>query len=83
MVTFQENVQNEENWGATDVGRFFVTGPQMLRQNPVIFLQNLTQGRVCADSWSPRDFAALPGQQTLSARPTFEVGDTRLGGAGL
>ena len=26
-------------------------------------LQNLSQGRFCADSWSLRDFAALPGSK--------------------
>ena len=46
-------------------------------------MQNLSQGRLCADSLSSRDSAALPGQQTLSARPVFEVGDARLGSAGL
>ena len=44
-------------------------------------LQILSHGRFCADSWSSRDFAALPGQQTLSARSTFAVGDARLGSA--
>ena len=53
--------------------------PQMLQQNPVFFLQNLSQGRVGAYSWTPRDFTELPRQQTLSARPTFEVGNTKLG----
>ena len=69
-------------WGTSDVGRFFVTGPTVVATKPSQFLlQKLSQGRVSANSWSPRDFAALPGQQTLSARPTFEVADTRLGSA--
>ena len=46
-------------------------------------LPNLWQGRVWADSWSPRNIAALPGRQTFSPQPTFEVGDARLGSAGL
>ena len=46
-------------------------------------LPYLSQGCVSADSWSPRDFAALPGQQTFFARPTSEVGDARLGSAGV
>ena len=38
----------------------------------------LSQRCVCADSWSSRNLAALPGQQTLSPRPTSEDGDARL-----
>ena len=45
----------------------------MLRQNTVIFLPNLSQGSVCADSWSLRNFAALPGKQTFSPRPTSRL----------
>ena len=72
-VTFQKNVQNEESLGASDVGRFFVIGPTDVATIPSLFLQNLSQGRVCADSLLPRDFAALPGQQKYSARSTLEV----------
>ena len=64
------------------LGDFFVTGPTDVSTKPSHFLQNLWQGRVCADSWSPRDFAALPGQQTLShdqrlrlETPSWEVLD--------
>ena len=61
-----------------------MTGPTDVATKPNhFFLQNLSEGLVGADSWSPRDFAALPGQQTLSARSAFEVGDARLGTAGL
>ena len=70
-------------WGTSDVERFFVTGPTNFLTKLSHFLQNLSEGRVSADSWSSRDFAALPGQQTLSARPTSEVGDARLGSSGL
>ena len=69
--------------GTSDAGRFFVTGPTDVATKFSLFLQNLSQGRVCADSWSPRDFAALPRQQTLSARPKFAVGNTRLGSVSL
>ena len=71
-------------WGASDVGQFFVTEPtDVATKSSHIYCRTLSQGPVGADSWSPRNFAALPGQQTLSARPTSEFGDTRLGSAGL
>ena len=68
-------------WGTSDVGRFFVTGPTDVATKPSHFYCRMSQGRVCADSWSPRDFTALPRQQTLSARPTVAVGNARLGSA--
>ena len=41
----------------SDVGRFFVIGPlRCCDKTQSFLLQNLSQGRVCADSWSPRDF---------------------------
>ena len=83
-ITFQENVQNEESLG--DEWCWAILSDWAHRccdKTQSFLLQNLSQGRVLADSWSPRDFAALPGQQTLSARPTSEVGDARLGTAGL
>ena len=73
----------KKGWGMSDVGRFFVTGSIDVAIKPSHFFQNLSQGRVGADSWSPLDFAALSGQQILSARSAFEVGDARLGSAGL
>ena len=47
------------------------------------FLRYLPQGRLCVDAWSPRNFATLPGNPTFSPRPTFEVGDARLGSVRL
>ena len=61
-------------WGTSDVGRFFVTGSTDVATKP-------SQGRVGAYSRSPRDCEALPGQQRLSARSTFAIGDSRLGSA--
>ena len=39
----------------------------------------LSQWRLCTESWSSRNFASLPRQQTISPRRTSEVGDTELG----
>ena len=83
-VTFQEDVQNEES--LRNECRWATLCDWAHRgcdKTQSFLLKKLSQGRVCADSWSPRDFAAFSGQQTLSARPTFEVGDARLGSAGL
>ena len=83
-VTFQENVQNEESLGDEWCRAILCDwAHRCCDETQSFLLQDLSQGRVCVDSWSPRDFAALPGQQTLSARPTSEFGDARLGSAGL
>ena len=84
MVTFQENVQNEEGLGDGWCWAILCDwAHRYCNKTQSFLLQILSQGRVSADSWSPRDFAALPGQQTLSAQPRIEVGDATLGSAWL
>ena len=83
-VTFQDNVQNEESLGDEWCWAILCDWAHRCCDKTQLFLlQNLSQGRVRADSWSPRDFAAPPRQQTLSAQPTSEIGDARLGSARL
>ena len=60
-------------WGRSDVGRFFGTGPTDVATKPSHFYC-----RICRKDVSPRDSVARPGQQTLSARLTFALGDARL-----
>ena len=83
-ITFQENVQDEEGLGNEWCWAILCDWAYRCCDKTQSFLlQNLSQGCVGADSWSPRDFAALSGQQALSARSAFEVGDAKLGSAGL
>ena len=65
-------------WGASGVGQFLVTGPTDVATKPSHFFC-----RICRKDVSPRIFVALPGEQRISPRPTSEVGDARLGSAGL
>ena len=46
-------------------------------------LQYWSQGRLCTDSWPPRNFATLPLQQAFPKRPTSEIGYARLGSVAL
>ena len=83
-VTFQENVQNKENFGDEWYWAIlFDWAHRYCDKTQSFLLQILSQRRVCADSWSPRDFATFPRWQKFSAWPTSEVGDTKLGSAGL
>ena len=68
-------------WGTSDVGRFFVTAPTDVATKPSHFYCRICRKDISALTHGHRDFAALPGQQTRSARSTFAVGDTRLGSA--
>ena len=83
-LTFKEDVQDEASLG--NEWRWAILcdwADRCCDKAQSFLLQNLSQGRLCADSWSSRDFAALPGQQTLSARSTFAVGNAKLGSAWL
>ena len=68
-------------WRTSDVGRFFVTEPTDVETKHSHFYCRICRKDVSVLTHGHRDFAALPGQQTLSARSTFAVGDTRLGSA--
>ena len=71
-------------WGASDVGQFFCDWFHRCYDTAQPFLlPYLSQSRLYADTWSPRNFATLPRHQAFSARPTAEVGDAKLGSAGL
>ena len=83
-VSFQEDVQDEESLGNECCWAILCEwAHRCCNKTQSFLLQNLSQGCVSADSWSPRDSEALPGQQTLSARSTFAIGDSRLGSAWL
>ena len=61
-------------WGTGEVGAILCDWAYRCSDKTQSFLlQNLSQGRIRIDSWPTRDFAALPGQQALSARSTVAV----------
>ena len=68
----------KKSWGTSDVGRFFVTAPTDVAKKPShFFAEFVVRTCLCRLIVTTR-FAALLGQQTLSARSTFAVGDSRL-----
>ena len=68
---------------ASDVGRCFVTGPTYVATKPSHFYRRICRKDVSVLTHGHHDILALSRQQAFSPRPTPEVGDTRLGGAGL
>ena len=67
-------------WGTSDVGRFFVTGPTDVATKPSHFYCRICRKVVSVLTHGHHEILR-PGQQTLSARSMFAIGDSRLGSA--
>ena len=80
-VRTKKTYRMKKAWGVGDVGRFFVTGPTDAVTKPSRFYRRICRKDVSVLTHGHRDPAALPGQQTLSARSTVAVGEARLGSA--
>ena len=79
-----KDLQNEEGVGDQCYWTLFCDWDhRYCDQGQPFRLPYLSKGHLCTDSKSPRKSAKLPGQQAFSTRPTFEVGDARLGSVGL
>ena len=65
-------------WAASELGRFFVTGPTDASGKPSHFLPSLQEGCVSVDPRHARDPAALSGDETFPPRSASSFGDSRL-----
>ena len=59
-----EGITRKKSVGASDFGQFFSDcAHRCCYKTQPLLLPYLSQGLLCTDSWSPRNFATLPGQQ--------------------
>ena len=82
-ITVPEVVQNEESLG-DNVGQFFVTGPADVATKASHFYCRICRKDVFVLTHGHHEVLRhFQGSNHLPPRPTSEVGDARLGSAGL